>query len=447
MTTSREQLVDIANTIKTMTLNELLGEQLLEHNESNNESNEISTNELIEKNVGLYFSAYSSSACRNFTPKLAAYFKAYNSEIEDKLEIVFISYDEDQADFDEYFKTMPWKALPYSDRDRSKILRDKFYVKDMPALIIFTPTREGTVFDGVDFIRGVYHGNAVRNWSKGKCLFRSREAHEGEYIWDGIICHQCYMSPIIGSRHGCIDKNCYIDLCETCLLKTGHKHPLIEYLVPKRPYSFEQIFKTVPHLLNPNSEDQIETKTIWENDVKCVGFYFSAHWCEPCRIFTPKLIEVYKEAQANSLPFRIVFVSSDFNEESFNEYRSEMPWPSVPLDSKHFIKTYFQSSYIPRFFIVSLDGKILSRHGVDDVKRKGIEALKTWTQGQTLASPTADEFEWDDVSCDGCSMSPIIGQRYNCSTCGNYDLCSTCEKKGHEHSLELVPQPTKDEDD
>ncbi|CAF1091126.1 unnamed protein product [Rotaria sp. Silwood1] len=396
MTTSREQLVDIANTIKTMTLNELLGEQLLEHNESNNESNEISTNELIEKNVGLYFSAYSSSACRNFTPKLAAYFKAYNSEIEDKLEIVFISYDEDQADFDEYFKTMPWKALPYSDRDRSKILRDKFYVKDMPALIIFTPTREGTVFDGVDFIRGVYHGNAVRNWSKGKCLFRSREAHEGEYIWDGIICHQCYMSPIIGSRHGCIDKNCYIDLCETCLLKTGHKHPLIEYLVPKRPYSFEQIFKTVPHLLNPNSEDQIETKTIWENDVKCVGFYFSAHWCEPCRIFTPKLIEVYKEAQANSLPFH---------------------------------------------------GKILSRHGVDDVKRKGIEALKTWTQGQTLASPAADEFKWDDVSCDGCSMSPIIGQRYNCSTCGNYDLCSTCEKKGHEHSLELVPQPTEDEDD
>ncbi len=37
------------------TFNELLGEQLLEHNESNNETKQISTNELNGKNVGLYF--------------------------------------------------------------------------------------------------------------------------------------------------------------------------------------------------------------------------------------------------------------------------------------------------------------------------------------------------------------------------------------------------------
>ncbi|CAF2625664.1 unnamed protein product [Rotaria sp. Silwood2] len=444
MTTTIDELVEIASMIKVITFNELLGEQLLEHNESNNESNQISTNELNEKSVGLYFSAYSSSACRNFTPKLAAFFKGHNSEIEDKLEIVFISYDEDQADFDEYFKKMPWKALPFSDRDRSKILHDKFHIKDIPTLIILSSTREVTVFDGVDYIRGVYNGGAIRHWSKGKRLFRSCEAHEGEYVWDGIICHQCYMSPIIGSRHGCVDKKCYVDLCETCLSKTKHEHPLVEYLVPKRQYSFEQLFKSVPHLLNPNSEEKIETKAIWENGVKCVGFYFSAHWCEPCRIFTPKLIKAYKEAQANSLSFCIVFVSSDFDEQSFNEYRSAMPWPAVPLDS---IIIVLLSEDIPRFFIVSSDGKVLSRHGVNDVKRKGIEALKTWMKGETLAPSTADEFEWADVSCDGCSMSPIIGQRYRCSTCGNHDLCSACEKKGHEHPLELVPQPIEYEDD
>ncbi|CAF4378453.1 unnamed protein product, partial [Rotaria sordida] len=139
-----------------------------------------------------------------------------------------------------------------------------------------------------------------------KRLFRSREPRDDEYVWDGIIFHQCYMSPIIGSRHGCIEKEeCYVDLCETCLPKTKHEHHIIEYLIPKRQYSFEQLFKTVSHLLNPNSEEKIETKTIWKNSVKCIGFYFSSHWCEPCRVFTPKLIEVYKEAQANSLPFRI----------------------------------------------------------------------------------------------------------------------------------------------
>ncbi|CAF1582805.1 unnamed protein product [Rotaria sordida] len=386
--------------LRTTTLNELLGEQLLEHNESNNELNQISINELNGKGVGLYFATYSSSACRNFTPKLAAYYKGFNSndEIEEKLEIVYISYDEDQATFDEHFKKMPWKALPFSDRDRAKTLHDKFHVKDIPTLTMLSSIREVFDFDG-------------------KRLFRSREPRDDEYVWDGIICHQCYMSPIIGSRHGCIEKEeCYLDLCETCLPKTKHEHPIIEYLIPKRQYSFEQLFKTVSHLLNPNSEEKIETKTIWENGVK-----------------------FYKEAQANSLPFRIVRVSSDYDKQSFHEYRSKMPWPAIPLGSSHLLHTYFQSCYIPRFYIVSSDGKVLSRRGVDDVTRKGIEALKTWIQGETVAPRTADEFEWDDVSCNGCSMNPIIGQRYRCSTCDNHDPCSTCEKKGHEHPLELVP--------
>jgi hypothetical protein len=43
-------------------------------------------------------------------------------------------------------------------------------------------------------------------------------------------------------------------------------------------------------------------------------------------------------------------------------------------------------------------------------------------------------------------MSPIIGQRYRCDTCGNYDLCSDCQKKGHEHTLTLEPIPNDDED-
>ncbi|CAF4703497.1 unnamed protein product [Rotaria sp. Silwood1] len=96
----------------------------------------------------------------------------------------------------------------------------------------------------------------------------------------------------------------------------------------------------LPYLLNSNSEEKFEIKTIWENDVKSIGFYFSADWCESCRAFTPKLVEVYKEAQAKSLPFRIVFVSSDFDKNIVQEC----------LD-------------IPRFFIVSSSGKVLSRRG------------------------------------------------------------------------------------
>ena len=108
---------------------------------------------------------------------------------------------------------------------------------------------------------------------------------------------------------------------------------------------------------------------------------------------------------------------------------------------------FLSSTGIPSLIILSADGKVLSRRGRDDFSRKGVEALKTWAKGEKLTAPSTDEFQWSYVSCDGCSMAPLIGQRYRCSTCGNYDLCSACEKKGHEHPLELVPQPIEDQDD
>ena len=89
----------------------------------------------------------------------------------------------------------------------------------------------------------------------------------------------------------------------------------------------------------------------------------------------------------------------------------------------------------------------MTRGGRDDVSRKGLEAMKHWSNGEKVAAPTAEEFEWSRVTCDGCRMVPIIGQRYSCSTCGNYDLCSACEKKGHEHPLQLIPQPEGDDED
>jgi hypothetical protein len=97
--------------------------------------------------------------------------------------------------------------------------------------------------------------------------------------------------------------------------------------------------------------------------------------------------------------------------------------------------------------ILSPDGKILSRKGCDEVGRLGIEALNTWAKGEKILPPSPDKYQWDYVGCDGCSMNPLIGQRYSCTTCGNYDLCSECQKKGHEHELTLVKQPVDDDND
>jgi hypothetical protein len=36
------------------------------------------------------------------------------------------------------------------------------------------------------------------------------------------------------------------------------------------------------------------------------------------------------------------------------------------------------------------------------------------------------------VQCDGCNTTPIVGSRFRCETCPNYDLCSSC-KMGTSH--------------
>ena len=68
------------------------------------------------KTVGIYFSAHWCPPCRGFTPKLAEFYKKYHTE--KNFEIVFVSSDKNEGEFQEYYKEMPWLALPYSDRDR-----------------------------------------------------------------------------------------------------------------------------------------------------------------------------------------------------------------------------------------------------------------------------------------------------------------------------------------
>jgi nucleoredoxin len=55
-----------------------------------------------------------------------------------------------------------------------------------------------------------------------------------------------------------------------------------------------------------------------------VAIYFSAHWCPPCRNFSPILEDFYAEVNDPDKRFEIVYVSSDKDQDQFNVYFESM---------------------------------------------------------------------------------------------------------------------------
>ena len=98
---------------------------------------------------------------------------------------------------------------------------------------------------------------------------------------------------------------------------------------------------------------------------KIYGLYFSAHWCSPCRKFTPKLVEYYNKIVWEEHPeFEIIFISSDKSPEAMATYMNEagMPWPAVEFGKLANVPTLkkYAGDGIPDLVIVDTTGKVLA---------------------------------------------------------------------------------------
>ena len=94
-----------------------------------------------------------------------------------------------------------------------------------------------------------------------------------------------------------------------------------------------------------------------------IGIYFSAHWCGPCRQFTPRLAQFYEEVRAAGKRFEVVFVSSDRSPAQFREYFQTHPWAAIPYDNDEREEAMhtFQVRGIPHLVIYSAAGKVRRR--------------------------------------------------------------------------------------
>lgn len=97
---------------------------------------------------------------------------------------------------------------------------------------------------------------------------------------------------------------------------------------------------------------------------KVIFIYFSAHWCGPCRNYTPQLAEFYKSAKSNN--FEVIFCSADHSESEFSSYYMSHPWKAIPYNNseREALQSLFKVSGIPRLVVLGPSGKIACDNAV-----------------------------------------------------------------------------------
>jgi nucleoredoxin len=193
-----------------------------------------------------------------------------------------------------------------------------------------------------------------------------------------------------------------------------------------------------------NNGDQIPVADLVGKRV-CV--YFSAHWCPPCRAFTPKLAEAYNAIKAKDKAFEVIFISSDRDESSFEEYFSTMPWLALPFGDKRkeSLSRIFKVRGIPMLVALGPTGQTVTTAARDLVMSHGADAypftqerLKEIEQGyEEMAKGWPEKVKHDlhiehelelarcqIYACDGCDESGKVWS-YKCEEC-DFDLHPKC---------------------
>merc|ERR1712141_459329 len=97
-----------------------------------------------------------------------------------------------------------------------------------------------------------------------------------------------------------------------------------------------------------------------------ICLYFSAHWCPPCRGFTPILKDFYEEVHDKGV--EIIFVSSDRDWYAL-EHGSEL---------KDELEELYEVEGIPTLVVLEADGSLITSNGRGTVQSKGPMAVEEW---------------------------------------------------------------------
>ncbi|CAL9778687.1 unnamed protein product [Musa acuminata subsp. burmannicoides] len=271
--------------------------------------NKVNPKDIEGKTIGLYFAANWFQKCVSFTPLLVSvYHKLMEQEL--PFEIVFVSSDENQSSFEQFYSSMPWPAVPFSDINSKRSLSHKFQIEGIPALIILKPGGGLIQTEGVEILY---------RYGLQAFPFTSERITELEAE----------------------EKRKYDSQTLEKLLAISGKDHMIKHDDQKLQVTFSSLVG------------------------KTVGLYFAAQWCPPCLKFTSRLMSIYNHLQERREEFEVVFVSMDRDEAGFLQYFSGMPWLALPYgeESSKALARYFDIQEIPMLVIIGPDGKTVTKGG------------------------------------------------------------------------------------
>jgi hypothetical protein len=225
----------------------------------------------------------------------------------------------------------------------------------------------------------------------------SHSVSESQLVHQGVFCNSCN-GPVVGTRYKC--SQCFdYDLCEKCEKKGIHK----EHTLVKISLRMNNAIQTTANKNNNNNNNN--------NNHQIKGNF----------------MQNYLNYILKPLARGYTTVKDEDQLKTIIEYLKNLLEPlgidvGVLIESHKAIKNKrIEQKNLPVF-----------ENDPEQLKVIG-EQVRTYLENLNLETSYIIQ---NSINCDGCN-DIIIGPRYKCSTCPDYDLCLNCEKKGihKEHSL------------
>lgn len=104
----------------------------------------------------------------------------------------------------------------------------------------------------------------------------------------------------------------------------------------------------------------------------------------------------------------------------------------APALSESMVSANQSSVLVKEESVKELDGKIKSLEQSLEQLKLSISSTTETPKPENVPKVTTQHF---GITCDGCGASPLVGRRFKCLVCHDFDLCEACEAKGHPHPM------------